>query len=286
MNKVKKALIGTALVGSLVVGAGFGTYSWFTSNATVSGSVDNAVIKISPETETLNFKVIDNEKLAPSRTAFSKYVNLKNHSSEDTWLTIDFKSELSGGESGADLSAYRSASVIRVNYLSWPVGPVREALDKHAIQKILDSEITSQSQIEDLYENWENYLMEDKIFFLDGNEDQATINEIAEAIANEEAVTLAWKPRDGKPPWAGQPGGNPNPGNPNDGEEEDEDVLDPTNPRLFERNVLSQLLLANNKSVNILMGVKLKEDADNDYQRAIYSAEFKVELNQTDRPRN
>ena len=40
MKTVKKALLATSLAGALVVSAGYGTYSWFTSSTSAMGTID------------------------------------------------------------------------------------------------------------------------------------------------------------------------------------------------------------------------------------------------------
>ncbi|WP_110111582.1 hypothetical protein [Bacillus sp. CGMCC 1.16541] len=89
MNKVKKAMVGTALAGTLVVGAGFGTYSWFTSNAEVSGEVVNSTLSIKAEVD--GEKTLENifegqSKLAPSRETVERTITITNDGEEDVYL--------------------------------------------------------------------------------------------------------------------------------------------------------------------------------------------------------
>ncbi|WP_100373750.1 hypothetical protein [Bacillus sp. FJAT-45037] len=96
MQKTKKALLGTALAGAIVIGAGFGTFSWFTSNAVVSGEITNSVIEITPESQVFNMKVNKGEfdNMAPSRVAFSQWTEFKNRSTEPVKLQAIFNSTL------------------------------------------------------------------------------------------------------------------------------------------------------------------------------------------------
>ncbi len=97
MNKTKKALLGTALAGAVVVGAGFGTFSWFTSSAEVTGSVENSTLKISAG-EDANFDLtVDGDNysaLAPGRTA-SGIATIENTGDEVVVLTGEFDFTLS-----------------------------------------------------------------------------------------------------------------------------------------------------------------------------------------------
>jgi spore coat-associated protein N len=68
MKNVKKALIGTALAGTLVIGAGAGTYSWFNAEYKVSGEVTNHTLEINDSTESSDILFETSEKLAPGRT--------------------------------------------------------------------------------------------------------------------------------------------------------------------------------------------------------------------------
>jgi spore coat-associated protein N len=86
MNKMKKALLGTALAGTLVVGAGYGTYSWFTAESTVSGDIQNYTLSLSPSSVHL-FDA--NEKLAPSRTISDEFT-ITNSGELDQFLRGQF----------------------------------------------------------------------------------------------------------------------------------------------------------------------------------------------------
>ncbi len=86
MNKMKKALLGTALAGTLVVGAGYGTYSWFTAESTVSGDIQNYTLSLSPSSVHL-FDA--NEKLAPSRTISDEFT-ITNSGELDQFLRGKF----------------------------------------------------------------------------------------------------------------------------------------------------------------------------------------------------
>lgn len=102
MKNVKKALIGTALAGTLVIGAGAGTYSWFTASYNASGDITNHTLSINESLtaqETLDF---DNVKLAPSRTV-SDRLTIKNTGSMEQILRVK-----------ADLALYDGSTNVAV----------------------------------------------------------------------------------------------------------------------------------------------------------------------------
>lgn len=85
MKKIKKALIGTALAGTLVVGAGAGTYSWFNAEANASGDIANHTFELNNGNaeKTLFTK---NQKLAPGSGEVSDTFTIKNTGSMEQIL--------------------------------------------------------------------------------------------------------------------------------------------------------------------------------------------------------
>ncbi|MFG6115257.1 TasA family protein [Halobacillus sp. MO56] len=81
MKNIKKALVGTALAGTLVVGAGAGTYSWFNAEYTASGEITNETLQLNGET-TFDEKLFEGATLAPSRTVEDSF-SIKNTGSMD-----------------------------------------------------------------------------------------------------------------------------------------------------------------------------------------------------------
>lgn len=87
MNKMKKALLGTALAGAVVVGASAGTYAWFNAEYTNGGSITNHTLTLTDGDgdkgtevyEALNFGGAvgsageDATKLAPGRTVSDSF---------------------------------------------------------------------------------------------------------------------------------------------------------------------------------------------------------------------
>jgi len=82
MNKMKKALLGTALAGAVVAGASAGTYAWFNAEYVTSGAITNHTLTINEQTEVyepLSFGGAftttgeDATKLAPGRTVSDSF---------------------------------------------------------------------------------------------------------------------------------------------------------------------------------------------------------------------
>ncbi|MEH6987464.1 hypothetical protein [Cytobacillus firmus] len=90
MKKMKKALLGTALAGTLVIGAGAGTYSWFNASYTAGGEITNHTLTINGDTEAYESLDFGNKKLAPSRVVEDSF-SFKNTGSMDQILraTLD-----------------------------------------------------------------------------------------------------------------------------------------------------------------------------------------------------
>jgi spore coat-associated protein N len=113
MNKMKKALLGTALAGTIVVGAGFGTYSWFNAEVLTSGEVTNYTLKLNGDTQdtiTLNPTA---KKLAPGRS-ISETFNIKNDGELDQIVRGGLNFTLYDGEvvSGVNKNMYDVSVVI------------------------------------------------------------------------------------------------------------------------------------------------------------------------------
>lgn len=95
MKNVKKALIGTALAGTLAVGAGFGTYSWFTSHAAVTGEVQNSQLEINGSGfSEFSFDRKAFTKLAPSRTVTTDFTISNDHDGDATYEDVVLRGQL------------------------------------------------------------------------------------------------------------------------------------------------------------------------------------------------
>jgi spore coat-associated protein N len=85
MKKAKKALLGTALAGALVVSAGFGTYSWFTDVKTANGTIDNGTLTLGMDTE-----LFAHQNFAPSQMLISDFKKIDNTGSLDQILRASY----------------------------------------------------------------------------------------------------------------------------------------------------------------------------------------------------
>jgi spore coat-associated protein N len=85
MRVAKKALLGTALAGALVVSAGFGTYSWFTDVKTANGTIDNGTLTLGMDTE-----LFAHENFAPSQMLISDFKKIDNTGSLDQILRASY----------------------------------------------------------------------------------------------------------------------------------------------------------------------------------------------------
>lgn len=85
MKKAKKALLGTALAGALVVSAGFGTYSWFTDVKTANGEIDNGTLTLGMDTQ-----LFAHENFAPSQILVSDFKKIENTGSLDQILRATY----------------------------------------------------------------------------------------------------------------------------------------------------------------------------------------------------
>jgi len=98
MKNIKKALIGTALAGSLIVGAGFGTYSWFTAESHATGSIENGTLSLSEMGP-----LFAQTQFAPSQVIFSEAQTIENTGSLPQVLKATYKHNIDK----ADLSKYK-----------------------------------------------------------------------------------------------------------------------------------------------------------------------------------
>jgi spore coat-associated protein N len=85
MNKLKKALLGTTIAGSLVIGAGIGTYSWFTAEKTATGNIVNGTFGLG-DMGTL----FDQQKFAPSQLIYSDWQLVENTGNLDQLLRATY----------------------------------------------------------------------------------------------------------------------------------------------------------------------------------------------------
>ena len=116
MKNFKRVLIGTALAGSLVVGAGYGTYSWFTAQTSATGTIDNGTLALGD----MGVNLFKQEKFAPSKTVESDLKTIDNTGSLNQILKATYNQKITG-PGGEALCANQSSAVIskyKVYYLA------------------------------------------------------------------------------------------------------------------------------------------------------------------------
>lgn len=229
MKKMKKALIATSMAGALVVSAGYGTYSWFTAEATAKGTIQNGTLTLSEMGQLFN-----HTNFAPSQIKFSNWQTADNTGSLDQVIKISYDENLS-----------------------------KQSLNKYAWNgfaiKLKDKQKLSASD-KAQYEAWLKWFLgggnvvgvaaaEPKL--PEGIEYKLISGDSA-ADANKAAAQAA-------------PSGN--------GDTRDFSVDGDKDP---------YYKLASNERFEIIIGVKLSEQADNNYQDALYSSTLKVNAKQTD----
>ncbi|MBO9128496.1 hypothetical protein [Bacillus sp. 165] len=117
MKNVKKALLGTALAGALVVGGGYGTYSWFTAQVTASGEVQNTTLELNNGVVEAGSLFPEGKKLAPSRETGEKTITIVNTGEENMFVRgkIDFMVEKDNEPAKNLLKGYRVQPVLKYN---------------------------------------------------------------------------------------------------------------------------------------------------------------------------
>lgn len=111
MKKVKRALLGTALAGAVIVGASAGTYSWFNAEVKTSGEIINYTLQLNNgtrETQT----IFENQKLAPSRTIKDSF-EIINTGELSQFLRVGVKFDVDGDINSALLSGYKVKANIK-----------------------------------------------------------------------------------------------------------------------------------------------------------------------------
>lgn len=89
MKTVKKALLATTLAGALVVSAGYGTYSWFTSSTSATGTIENGTLSVN-NGEAITTPLFGAAKFAPSQVEQGEFVTLENTGNMDQQLKVTY----------------------------------------------------------------------------------------------------------------------------------------------------------------------------------------------------
>lgn len=117
---VKKALLGTALAGTIAVATSYGTYSWFTSETTAKGEITNASVQLN-NGEDINKKIVAAKNFAPSQLVFGDWMTIDNTGTADTFLQAKLNQSL---DKNLSLNAYKVGYIA----LKYKVKPTEEVL--------------------------------------------------------------------------------------------------------------------------------------------------------------
>ncbi|MBN6205390.1 hypothetical protein JYK21_02910 [Ralstonia pickettii] len=89
MKKTKNLLLGTALAGGIIVSAGMGTYSWFTSETSANGDMESGVLQINNGLD-IEEPLFSGTKFTPSQLQYGNWVSISNTGDLDTYLKASY----------------------------------------------------------------------------------------------------------------------------------------------------------------------------------------------------
>ncbi len=95
MKNVKKVLAATALSGAVLVGAGFGTYSWFSAEKTSTGSITNGTLTLGDMANSFS-----HTNFAPSQIKHSEWITLNNTGSLSQNIKFSYDEKLNKADIG------------------------------------------------------------------------------------------------------------------------------------------------------------------------------------------
>ncbi|MFD0050297.1 TasA family protein [Actinomycetes bacterium NPDC127524] len=93
MKNIKKALIATSMAGAVLVSAGYGTYSWFTSETQASGTIQDGTLSVN-DGKSITTKLFDEKNLAPSEYVSGNFITLDNTGSLDQVLKLTYSASV------------------------------------------------------------------------------------------------------------------------------------------------------------------------------------------------
>lgn len=125
MKKAKNFLLGTAVAGTILATASFGTYSWFTSETEAQGDMVNGTLEIN-DSANIETPIFLGENFTPSQLQYGN------------WITID-----NTGDLNAHLKATYSHSVDKASLKEYEVGYIAM---KYTTKP--DQDVYEQSEIE------------------------------------------------------------------------------------------------------------------------------------------
>lgn len=225
MKKTKKFLLGTALAGALVASAGYGTYSWFTSETQGLGDMENGTLQINNGGD-IETPIFSGKNFTPSQLQYGNWITLSNSGSLDTHL----KATYSHSVDKASLEEYE-VGYIAMKYTTTPGEDIYE-----------DAKI----QLANLFEGTTNERplsaavpagVEVVSGMLKGEQAKAVMN-----TTGTSGEFVIGEGGEGDPFWS----------------------------------------LNEGQYIDIMIGIKLGENAGNEYQGAKYNATFNFKAKQTD----
>ncbi|CAG9620764.1 SipW-dependent-type signal peptide-containing protein [Sutcliffiella rhizosphaerae] len=268
INKVKKAVMGTALAGVLVAGVGFGTYSWFTDSTEATGQVRNAVVEIVGGGQA-SFDY-SSGYLAPSRSQIAEeWKTITNNSTErQISLNANFTGKLFGDSSDINFSQYKSTVLFVFNR---DAGGVQDADFIHtSLREYLEEDDMSQLEFEKMMQRFYGAKME--IIVIDGEEDVKTLETTLEnsgdtpvaAIVSAEYIEAQLE----------------------QSSTQSVSALSHDPVKVMEKGILFGEIINRQHYVHVLFGTSLKQTAGNEYQNAKLDFSIDVEANQLDKRTN
>ncbi|MGN7312348.1 hypothetical protein ACTHQ4_14735 [Alkalicoccobacillus gibsonii] len=152
MKKTKKVLLGVSVAGALVLGAGMGSFSWFTSEIQATGQLQTGTLEIN-NGQDIEENIVNYSGFAPSNLVFGDWLTIENTGSMDTNLEVEFSHEL---DKNVDISSFK-VGYIAIKYTSQPSRDVLEA-SQIKLQELFDgvtNEVETQAAIADIAEGAE-----------------------------------------------------------------------------------------------------------------------------------
>lgn len=268
INNVKKAVLGTALAGVLVAGAGFGTYSWFTDSTQAQGQVKNAIVEIAGGGQA-SFDY-SSGYLAPSRSQIAEeWKTIENNSTDRRIsLSASFTGKLYGDSSDIDFSQYKSTALFVFNKDASGVQDA-EFIDE-SLRDYLEDDDMEALEWEKVFQEYYGAKME--IVVIDEESDVAELESTLEASGNVPVVALVssnFIETQLEQASAASVG-----------------VLSHDPVKVMEKGILFGETISRQHYVHVLFGTSLKETAGNEYQNAKMDFQIHVEANQVDRLAN
>lgn len=129
MKLWKKALIGTALAGTLVAGTGFGTYSWFTAEKTAKGTIVNGTFSLGELGQ-----LFKHEQFAPSQLLMGDWNTVENTGSMNQVLRATYTHKVDNAE--LNVNKYK-VGYMALKFKEKPDGDVLKA-SKNKLEALLN----------------------------------------------------------------------------------------------------------------------------------------------------